>query len=120
MDHQLKICNRIIELLNEQTDGRLGENLILAEESERLLAILDNPLPAMQPHLERPDTPLAMGCLLTGTRLDPSLVSQLRKELLSADQVDILCSFIKWSGIRILEEQFKEFTQRPCRLERRA
>ena len=62
---------------------------------------------------ERPDTPLALGCLLAGTRLDPSLVSQLRKELASADRVDILCSFIKWSGIRILEEDLRAFTARP-------
>ena len=63
--------------------------------------------------VERPDTPLALGCLLAGTRLDPSLVSQLRKELASADRVDILCSFIKWSGIRILEDDLRAFTARP-------
>ena len=61
---------------------------------------------------ERPDTPLALGCLLAGTRLDPSLVSQLRKELASADRVDILCSFIKWSGLRILEDDLRAFTAR--------
>ena len=60
-----------------------------------------------------PDTPLALGSLLAGTRLDPSLVSQLRKELASANRVDILCSFIKWSGIRILEEDLRAFTAKP-------
>ena len=53
---------------------------------------------------DRPDTPLGLGCLLAGTRLDPTLVSQLRKELVSTNRVDILCSFIKWSGIRILAD----------------
>src|SRR5205823_983769 len=61
----------------------------------------------------RPDTPLAVGCLLTGTRLDPSLVSQLRKEIQSATRIDILCSFIKWGGVRILEQELREFTGRP-------
>ena len=55
---------------------------------------------------------MALGCLLAGTRLDPSLVSQLVKELASADQVDILCSFIKWSGIRILADHLRAWTAR--------
>jgi HKD family nuclease len=48
--------------------------------------------------------------LLTGTRLDPSLVAQLRKEIGTADRVDILCSFIKWSGVRILQDTLRAFT----------
>jgi superfamily II DNA or RNA helicase len=67
-----------------------------------------------RPSPERPDTPPGVGCLLTGgARLDLSLVSQLRKELQTADRVDILCSFIKWSGIRILEEALRAFSRRP-------
>jgi superfamily II DNA or RNA helicase len=61
---------------------------------------------------ERPDSPLSSGTLLTGTRLDPSLVSQLRKEMQTADSVDILCSFIKWGGIRVLEDDLRRFTAR--------
>jgi superfamily II DNA or RNA helicase len=30
----------------------------------------------------------------------------------SADQIDILCSFIKWGGIRLLETELKQFTAR--------
>ena len=60
--------------------------------------------------MERPDTPLATSCLMTGTRQDPSLISQLRKEIAAADQVDVLCSFIKWSGVRILEDPLRMLT----------
>jgi HKD family nuclease len=45
---------------------------------------------------------------MTGTRQDPSLVSQLRKEIATANQVDVLCSFIKWSGVRILEDSLEK------------
>jgi len=68
--------------------------------------------PDGRPDPARPDSPLATGTLLTGTRLDPSLVSQLRKEIATADQVDILCSFIKWGGIRVLEEDLRQFCDR--------
>src|SRR5213076_2132399 len=62
---------------------------------------------AQETAAERPDTPLARSALLTGTRLDPSLGSQLRKEIATADRVDILCSFIKWSGLRVLLEDLR-------------
>ena len=63
-------------------------------------------------HSDRPDTPLARSALLTGTRLDPSLGSQLRKEIATADRVDILCSFIKWSGLRVLLDDLRELAGR--------
>src|SRR5207248_11332646 len=69
--------------------------------------------PEGRPDPARPDSPLNAGTLLTGTRLDPSLVSQLRKELETADALDILCSFIKWGGIRVLEGELRQFTDRP-------
>jgi superfamily II DNA or RNA helicase len=51
--------------------------------------------------------------LLTGARLDPSLASQLSKEFAAADRVDILCSFIKWSGIRLLMDALRVLTATP-------
>ncbi len=114
LERQIELCNRIVELLAEQAPkAQLGKEQAIAVRAERLLAILDKPQIDREAAVERPDSPLAMACLLTGTRLDPSLVSQLRKEIASADQLDILCSFIKWSGIRILEEPLRQFTARP-------
>jgi HKD family nuclease len=108
LPRQTVLCNRIIGLLAEVVGEELAGDAI-AGRARRLLAIR----PVTAPALERPDTPPALGCLLTGTRLDPSLVSQLRKEIQTADRVDILCSFIKWSGIRILEEALRAFAARP-------
>ena len=93
---QVALCNRVIQIVADP--DRAGD-WSLPEDVQQLLAIWPRELGHVKP--ERPDTPLAFGCLLTGTRLDPSLVSQVRKELASADRVDILCSFIKWSGIRV-------------------
>ena len=52
--------------------------------------------------------------LLTGTRLDPSLGSQLEKEIANADRVDILCSFIRWSGLRMIMDELRRLTVRPA------
>jgi len=58
----------------------------------------------------RPDLPLAFSALLNGSTHAPSLVSQLEKELHSADRVDWLVSFIKWSGILPLRDALRRFT----------
>ena len=61
----------------------------------------------------RPDIPLSLSALLTGSRHSPSLVSQIEKELASADQADWLVSFIKFSGIKALKPSLQRFVERP-------
>ena len=61
----------------------------------------------------RPDLPLGVSALLTGSSRTPSLVSQVKRELASADHVDWLVSFIKWSGIRPLRDALRRFTEVP-------
>lgn len=111
VEHQVELCNRLILAL-ETAAGPDVRDLVVAEPARRLLSVVKSEQ-ATNARPERPDTPLALNCLLTGTRLDPSLVSQLRKEIRTADQIDILCSFIKWSGIRILEEDLRSFLGQP-------
>ena len=65
------------------------------------------------PDSVRPDAPLGVSALLTGSSRSPSLITQIRKELLSADRADWLVSFIKWSGIRPLRETLQRFTETP-------
>ncbi len=55
--------------------------------------------------LERPVTPLSSAALITNARDEPSLSAELRAELASADRVDLLCAFVRWHGLRVLEEQ---------------
>jgi superfamily II DNA or RNA helicase/HKD family nuclease len=105
---QVAMCNDILDRLSV---GQPEDTSRIAPGGDQLMALAFPSLVAAET-VSRPDTPLAASCLFTGTRLDPSLVSQLRKELRSADQVDILCSFIKWSGLRVLEDDLNDFTAR--------
>ncbi|MCK5129983.1 MAG: DUF3427 domain-containing protein [Clostridiales bacterium] len=107
-DKQISICNEIISVLNNNKIDVEGHEI--SETAQRLMSIMDEVITYQKP---RPDTPLALGALLTGTRQDPSLVSQLKKEITSCDTVDILCSFIRWTGIVILREALEEFTSNP-------
>ncbi|MCE5200780.1 MAG: DUF3427 domain-containing protein [Armatimonadota bacterium] len=110
LSRQVDICNRIIKQLSAaDRDGIELDPASVMPDARRLLYVLDErALPPVYP--ERPDTPISQGCILTGTRLDPSFESQIKKEIRTASRIDILCSFIKWSGIRMLEDELREFT----------
>ena len=64
----------------------------------------------------RPETPLNDAALLTNASHDPTLNSELRAELASADNVDLLCAFLKWTGLRLLEEELAALHARGGRL----
>src|SRR5262249_48214473 len=109
MDKQKRLVDRLIGTLAEEVGTDWTDRISIASPLRRLLAVHLAPL---APPMERPDTPLARSALLTGTRLDPSLGSQLRKEIATADRVDILCSFIKWSGLRVLIDDLRPLAAR--------
>jgi HKD family nuclease len=63
-----------------------------------------------------PYTRLTHSELFTGGNIGLSLESELKKEILSSDRIDLLVSFIKFKGIIILERELREFTKRGGKL----
>ena len=55
---------------------------------------------------------MADAALLTNTRGEPSLGSELRAELDTCDEVDLLCAFVKWYGLRLLESELQRLKAR--------
>jgi HKD family nuclease len=62
--------------------------------------------------VSRPDSPLTETSLFTGSPSEPQLAHELQAEMHSADSVDILVSFIKWSGLRLLIKAFEDLRTR--------
>ncbi|MGK5501198.1 DUF3427 domain-containing protein, partial [Streptomyces sp. URMC 125] len=62
--------------------------------------------------LRRPATPLSETALITNAPEDPNLGHELRAELATADRVDLLCAFVKWHGLRVLEDALQQAADR--------
>ncbi len=66
--------------------------------------------------LERPATTFSETALFTGTRGEPVLLDELRRETLSAERADWLVSFLKMSGLRPLMDTLEAFAARGGKL----
>jgi len=118
IEQQIEIANKIIQFLKlELTNNDFDKDLI-ESEGEILKAVftkIDAHFSDLDLHLKEitPYTRLSHSELFTGgSNTGLSLESELKKEILSSNRIDLLVSFIKFKGIIILERELKEFTQR--------
>jgi superfamily II DNA or RNA helicase/HKD family nuclease len=108
---RLRLCNEIIErIAGVPKTSFLQGSLLIGDEKPLLLEI--TPQNYVQGGIPRPETPLVESSLFTGSPADPQLVHELDRELKSADSVDMLVSFIKWSGLRLLMPALEEIARR--------
>lgn len=114
---QIQIANKIILFLKEELKKEEFNNDLIAIEGEILKAVfskVDTHFSDINLHLKEitPYTRLTHSELFTGGNVGLSLESELKKEILSSNKIDLLVSFIKFKGIIILERELKEFTKR--------
>ena len=113
---QLSLANRIVSAIADVTGDNDFDGMSVAERAEQLLAVgeKNNSIAAVTGEFSpvRPETSLAASSLFTGSIHEPSMMSELKKEIQSADRVDMLVSFVKWSGLRLIIDELSEFTQR--------
>lgn len=117
LETQIEIANKIILFLKEELRSEVFEDDLIETEGKILRAVftkVDAHFTDLDLHLKEitPYTRLIHSELFTGGNSGITLESELRKEILSSDKIDLLVSFIKWKGIRILEPELKEFTER--------
>ncbi len=104
---RLRICNQIVEqIADSPTSAFLRRNRLLSANKPVLLEV--TPPYYAAGAMPRPETSLLESSLFTGSPTDPQLVNELAREMRSADEVDLLVLFIKWSGLRLLMPAFEE------------
>lgn len=114
---QISLTNEIVRLIEERTQEADFAALRVDQRSEQLLALLRENDPMLAAgktaaDMTRPETSIAQSSLFTGAVHEPQMFSELKKEIGSADRIDMLVSFIKWSGLRLIMDELREFTQR--------
>ena len=114
-EEQVRLINQMLSTLGSES----GKDLLPLTEERRvdqLLSVVNtkNSAFAFQEHgsFSRPGTSLAQSSLFTGSDHEPPMFVELAKEIESADRIDLLVSFVKWSGIRLILEPLKKFTER--------
>ena len=108
---QLGLVNQLIGLLDQE--GNRSD--LISSAGKLLLSVTErkNHIAGIGSYkADRPVTSIAQSSLFTGTVKEPSMFMEIKKEIVSADRIDILVSFIKWSGLRLIYEELQEFTQR--------
>lgn len=121
LENQIEIANKIILFLKDELRKEEFKDDLIETEGKILKAVftkVDTHFTNLDLHLKEitPYTRLIHSELFTGGNSGTTLESELRKEILSSDKIDLLVSFIKWKGIRILEKELREFTNRGGKL----
>lgn len=120
--HLASVAMRRLEAVRDPAKRLQLANDLLAHISDASQLVVDpvEQLQALRPPLqpgtlvrytERPRTPLNDAALLTNAHGEPSLAAELRAELDSADSVDLLCAFVMWHGLRLLENQLAALSE---------
>ena len=96
---QLDAANRLLNLLDAADES-------VAAPARQLLRLFQPSSPGAADRTKvRPSTPLSDVALLTNASGEPSIGHELPAEISSADRVDLVCAFIRWSGVRLLERE---------------
>lgn len=108
---RMALCNEILgQVASQPGKEHLRKHCLVPEQKPVLLEI--TPPNFGRSGIPRPHTSLSESSLFTGSPQEPQLAHELNEEMRSADGVDILLSFIKWSGLRLLMASFEDLRAR--------
>jgi len=117
-----ELGNRVLETLRGAIpaeavrDGTFDE---ISRPPSWLLAVSEAPDGLGQAHpLERPAIPLSKSDLLVNARDEYRIGLELQREIATADEIDLICAFLKWSGYRVLQDALDRYLAagRPLRI----
>jgi len=115
LNAQVSLANQIITTIQSETKDPDFDALSVAERAEQLLALYgrQNSIWAIDERAQvvRPETSIAQSSLFTGAIHEPQMYTELKKEIVSCNRIDMLVSFIKWSGLRLIMDELTAFTQ---------
>jgi superfamily II DNA or RNA helicase len=110
-EHQLALVNQLVGLLQSQAPRAISPADLLHPSARLLAEIRSTALLPGQAGTIRPLIPLADSTLLVNAGGEPSVGQALIHEIPSAQRIDLLCAFIKYSGLRLMQPALSTFLQ---------
>jgi superfamily II DNA or RNA helicase len=115
--NQIELANKLIQLLSSEIKNQgIEENLLLSEGKilKAVFSKINSPYADLEKHVASllPSTGLRQSELFTGNKSGVSLESEIRKEIESADEIQWIVSFIRFSGLRIFLQGLQEFAKK--------
>ncbi|MCK0112489.1 DUF3427 domain-containing protein [Ornithinimicrobium sp. F0845] len=104
-DGRLALANKLLE--------QLAADEVVVAPGRHLTVVRGPGVPGQASRVwSRPATPLSEAALLTNAKGEPNLGAELRAELDAADGVDLICAFVKWHGLRVIDQQLRGLRER--------
>ena len=115
VEKQIDLINNVIDIVAEEYE----EDGLRISKPEILKYVLDETeidKITKKKGVVIPQTSISHSTIFTGAHKEPVYYSEIQKEILSCDKVDIIISFIRLSGLRLIYNQLKEFTDKGGKL----
>lgn len=116
---QIEVCNKIINILAKESNEEDVKKYKIDESGELLTSLylkINNKRAISNSKAVRPVTSISQSSLFTGSIMEPNMLSELNREILSCDSIDLLISFVKWSGLRCIIDSLREATNNDKKL----
>lgn len=108
---QMKDNTEKIELIEKLNEIMGIEGFEYDEKFKELLSVHGNKIDYEILNEYRPKTSISTSTLFTGNS-GPTLESELKREIRTSDEIDLLISFIKFSGLRLIYDDLVYFTKK--------
>lgn len=115
VEKSINLVNGIITKIADELNLNDFKGNLIDAQSSILTAVIDKTTceyPDISEYLStiRPITSLVHSSLFTGSNGSVDMLSELRKEIMSCDEICLLVSFIKRSGLILIYDYLKRFT----------
>ena len=116
VERSIRLVNAIIKKLGREFQMEHYEDDLIDASHSILTCIIDKTTcdyPDIQKYIKQitPITTLTQSSLFTGSNYSVNMMSELKKEILSSNEVRILVSFIRQSGVNLLLSELKRLTE---------
>ena len=104
--NQIALTNRLVKVLEEH--GAMADDRVADTARLLLEAVEHRVLGGTQPTVPRPTLSFRRTGLLVNGRRDVQVASEIAREIPSADRIDLLCAFVRYSGLRLFRSELEE------------